>query len=114
VAGKQRYELWGEALRDIGILLLVFVPLEFLVRNGQVTRTHWWIALGFVIFGLLLIAGIGETQAANAQAIAAVPELIAALKSILDVADENPADFNVRFDIPFKNAKDALAKAGIR
>jgi hypothetical protein len=55
VAGKLRHELWAEAIRDIGILLLVFVPLDVLLKNGQLTQTNWLIALVFVIVGLLLI-----------------------------------------------------------
>ena len=55
MAGKLRHELWAEAIRDIGILLLVFVPLDVLLKNGQLTKTNWLIALVFVIVGLLLI-----------------------------------------------------------
>jgi hypothetical protein len=55
VAGKERYEMWGEAIRDIGILLLVFVPIDVIFRNGPLTLERVLIAIGFVIFGLLLI-----------------------------------------------------------
>jgi len=53
---KQRHELWAEAIRDIGILLLVFAPLDTLFRAGRGTRVDWLIALGVALLGLLLIA----------------------------------------------------------
>ncbi len=43
---KQRHELWAEAIRDIGILLLVFAPLDTLFRAGRGTWVDWLIALG--------------------------------------------------------------------
>jgi hypothetical protein len=55
VAEKKRYELWAEAIRDIGILMLVFVPLDFLVRETPVTRGRLLMVIGFAILGLLLI-----------------------------------------------------------
>ena len=55
MAGKQKYELWAEAIRDIGILLLVFVPLDVFLRDGRLTRTEWLIGLGFAVLGLLII-----------------------------------------------------------
>jgi hypothetical protein len=56
--GKKRHELWAEAIRDIGILLLVFAPLDTLFRAGLGTQLDWLIALGVALLGLLLI-GIG-------------------------------------------------------
>ncbi len=53
---KQRHELWAEAIRDIGILLLVFAPLDTLFRAGRGTWVDWLIALGVALLGLLLIA----------------------------------------------------------
>ena len=50
-----QHELWAEAIRDIGILLLVFVPIDIFLPNVQFTTRRVLIALGFVIFGLLLI-----------------------------------------------------------
>jgi hypothetical protein len=35
VAGKQSYELWAEAIRDVGILLLVFAPLDARLPPGR-------------------------------------------------------------------------------
>jgi hypothetical protein len=53
--GKKRHELWAEAIRDIGILLLVFAPLDTLFRAGHGTQLDWLIALGVALLGLLLI-----------------------------------------------------------
>jgi len=36
---KPRHELWAECLREIGVLLLVFAPLEVVLRNE---RSLWW------------------------------------------------------------------------
>jgi hypothetical protein len=55
VAGKKRYELWAEAIRDIGNLMLVFVPLDSLIRETPITRPRLLMVIGFAIFGLLLI-----------------------------------------------------------
>jgi hypothetical protein len=55
VAEKKRYELWAEAIRDIGILTLVFVPLDSLIRETPITRGRLEIVTGFAILGLLLI-----------------------------------------------------------
>jgi hypothetical protein len=54
--GKKRHELWAEAIRDVGILLLVFGPLDTLFRAGRGTSLDWLIALGVALLGLLLIA----------------------------------------------------------
>jgi len=56
--GKKRHELWAEAIRDVGILLLVFGPLDTLFRAGRGTWPDWLIALGVALLGLPLI-GIG-------------------------------------------------------
>jgi hypothetical protein len=48
---RQRHELIGETLREIGILLIVFVPLDALIHEGKLT---WW-QVGICI--LLLIVG---------------------------------------------------------
>jgi hypothetical protein len=56
VPEKKRYELWAEAIRDIGVLVLVFVPLDSLIRDTPITRARLLIAIGFVIFGLMLLA----------------------------------------------------------
>jgi hypothetical protein len=52
---KKEHELWAEAIRDIGILFLVFAPLDTILKFEQ---RHWWdwlIAVGFAIGGGLLI-----------------------------------------------------------
>lgn len=53
---KQRHELWAEAIRDIGTLLLVFAPLDTLFRAGHGTWKDWLIAFAVALLGLLLIA----------------------------------------------------------
>jgi hypothetical protein len=52
---KQRQDLWAEALRDIGILLFVFAPLDTLFRAGRGTAVDWTIAAGIASLGLLLV-----------------------------------------------------------
>jgi hypothetical protein len=47
--------LWAEAIRDIGILLFVFAPLDTLLRTSHIAFTDWLIAIGIALFGLLLI-----------------------------------------------------------
>jgi hypothetical protein len=52
---KERHELWGEAIRDIGILFLVFAPLDTLLVTQN---RHWWdwlMALGLAIAGYAFI-----------------------------------------------------------
>jgi hypothetical protein len=61
---RQRYELRAEAIRDVGILLLVFVPLDTFLREGKLTGSRLLIALGFAILGLLLIE-IGVRMGSN-------------------------------------------------
>ena len=60
---KSRTQMVGEALREIGVLLLVFAPLETLFNPGV---SSWWetaamVALGLVA-GLLGIALEGKYQ----------------------------------------------------
>ncbi len=54
MAGKQRHELWAEAVRDIGILLFVFGPLDTVIRekNGP---WDWLLAGAIALLGLALI-----------------------------------------------------------
>lgn len=56
---KPRYELWGESVRELGVLVLVFVPLDVLVEYLRVGQRpdlhHWWIITGFAFAGLLLM-----------------------------------------------------------
>lgn len=56
MAGKQSYELWAEAIRDVGILLLVFAPLDTVFKSGYGTYIDWLLAAGIGVLGLLLIA----------------------------------------------------------
>jgi hypothetical protein len=39
-------KLRGEALRDVGILLLVFVPLDVMVQYGLKTWWESWLLVG--------------------------------------------------------------------
>ncbi len=56
---KPRYELWGESIREFGVLVLVFVPLDVLVeyfKSGQRPDVHHWaIISGFAVAGLIAI-----------------------------------------------------------
>jgi hypothetical protein len=56
VDAKRRHNLRGEAIRDIGILLFVFVPLDIIVQHMLTSWWHW--VLLFVVgcgFSLVLI-----------------------------------------------------------
>lgn len=55
VDGKRRYQLWGESIREIGILLLVFGPLETLIRTRHFGKPDVLIALALAAFGFILI-----------------------------------------------------------
>ncbi len=37
---RPQSELWGESIRDVGILLLVFAPLDMLIQYGR-QMTCW-------------------------------------------------------------------------
>jgi hypothetical protein len=59
VAGRQTYEVVGESLREIGILLTVFAPLDTLLLAAHGTGIDWLRAIGIAILGLvLLVAGV--------------------------------------------------------
>jgi hypothetical protein len=52
---RGRYELWGESVREIGVLILVFVPVDAmfeLMKDGKFDTHNHWIAT-------LVAAGIG-------------------------------------------------------
>lgn len=57
---KPRYELWGEMVREVGVLLLVFGPLDYLVeysKNGlNLDVRHWTIIAGCALAGIVLMA----------------------------------------------------------
>ena len=55
MAPKVKYELRGEAIRDIGILFFVFGPLDTLLLKEHGTWVDWLIALLVGFLGLLLI-----------------------------------------------------------
>ena len=52
---KQRYELWAESMREIGILLLVFSVLDPLLLKEHGGWKDGLVAFGFAILGLALI-----------------------------------------------------------
>jgi hypothetical protein len=52
---KQRYELWAEAIRDIGILFLVFAPLDTLLSPKNRPWWEWLIAALLGIMGWVLV-----------------------------------------------------------
>ena len=54
---KIRARLYGESIRELGVLLLVFVPLETLLRNCGSIDLVWsaigvLVGLGLVIYGI--------------------------------------------------------------
>jgi hypothetical protein len=55
VADKTRLKLWAEALRDIGILFLVFAPLDTLLLGEHGHWTDWLLAALIACLGYLLI-----------------------------------------------------------
>jgi hypothetical protein len=56
VNGKQSHELWAEAIRDIGILLMVFAPLDTIIKSGYGTWLDWLIASGLEVLGVALLS----------------------------------------------------------
>ena len=48
---RHRHELIGESLREIGILLLVFVPLDALIHDGRLNKIQTVICVLLVIVG---------------------------------------------------------------
>jgi len=51
---RKRHEAWGETFREVGVLLLVFVPLDVYFRAGRLTTTDEVLTLGSVIVSLVL------------------------------------------------------------
>ena len=49
---RPKMELWGESTREVGVLLLVFAPLELLLRAGE---THWVSVISFATLGFILV-----------------------------------------------------------
>ncbi len=57
---KPRFELWGESIRELGVLILVFVPLDIFVEVMKDSKQqgydgHWDIITFFGILGFVLI-----------------------------------------------------------
>lgn len=55
MADKTRYTLWAESLRDIGILCLVFAPLDTLFLGVRGDWADWLLAVLLAGLGYLLI-----------------------------------------------------------
>jgi len=49
---KRRAELRNEALRDIGMLAIVFAPLDAALSE----HPRWWTAILFFVFGIAFLA----------------------------------------------------------
>jgi hypothetical protein len=53
---RPQSELWGESIRDIGILLLVFAPLDAFIQYGRtLTCAASAVLIGVVIAGISFI-----------------------------------------------------------
>ena len=52
---KPRHELLAESLREVGVLLLVFAPLEVILRSEHSRWWQWLIAVILLIAGLALV-----------------------------------------------------------
>ncbi len=56
---KPRYELWGEMMREIGVLLLVFGPLDYLIEYSRnswpLDVHHWMVILGCGLTGIIVM-----------------------------------------------------------
>jgi len=60
---RPRFELWGESIREIGVLLLVFVPLDVLVElmhdSQRPSEKHWLEMIVFALLGLgMIVLGV--------------------------------------------------------
>ena len=60
---KRQYVLWAESIREIGILLFVFGPLETLLRKAPLEWEDWLTAAGIGIIGLILISVAVKVEA---------------------------------------------------
>jgi hypothetical protein len=56
---RPRSELWGESIREIGILLLVFAPLDTFVQYGMHINRRESVALAAVLIGGALGVWLG-------------------------------------------------------
>lgn len=55
---RHRFELVGETLREMGLLLLVFVPLDAIFYQGEF---KWPVIVALVILGVvgIIMVGVG-------------------------------------------------------
>ena len=52
---KPRHELLAESLREVGVLLLVFAPLEVVLRSERSRWWQWLVAVILLIIGVVLV-----------------------------------------------------------
>jgi len=50
----RKLKLWGETLREIGILLFVFGPLDAGLNYARITTTELSFGIGFMIAGAIM------------------------------------------------------------
>jgi hypothetical protein len=53
---KKAWELAGESLREIGLLMFVFAPLDTMFKSAYGTKEDWFVAGCVGVLGLILIA----------------------------------------------------------
>ncbi len=59
MAQKERFELWAEVFRDIGLLLFVFGPLDTVLKEGKGTSDDWLLAGVIALVGIcFMVAGV--------------------------------------------------------
>jgi len=52
---RYKHELVGATLREIGLLLVVFVPLDALIHDGKLNWLQSVICIGLLIVGLYCV-----------------------------------------------------------
>jgi len=53
---KKALELAGESLREIGLLMFVFAPLDTMLKSAYGTKEDWFVAGCVGVLGLTLMA----------------------------------------------------------
>ena len=61
---RHRFELVGETLREMGLLLLVFVPLDAIFYQGAF---RWRTIVGLVVLGIVGVAMVAVGIALEGQ-----------------------------------------------
>jgi hypothetical protein len=52
---KKRHEAVGEVLRELGVLMLIFVPLDVIFKSERFTTLDLALAFGALVAGPILI-----------------------------------------------------------